>query len=303
VRAPERLHLEIPESRAVMLEMPAYARSISKPAGSIGGTGRSALGTKIVSVFNQNAERNLDSVQSVYVLLDGGTGAPLALMDGRYLTGIRTAATTAVATSRMASPGRKRVAIFGAGVQARFHIETMIETSEVDSILITSRGRERSQELADHVRSFYRIPCDVVSAERAVAESNLICTCTNGGTPLFDGSLLKPGSHINAIGAFTPTTRELDTEAIRRGRVIIDAEWAAGREAGDILLPIAEGAVTREHIRGSLAQVVSGELAGRTSSDEITIFKSTGLAVEDLVTAQLAYDRAQTESIGTEASL
>jgi alanine dehydrogenase len=294
VRAPERLHLDIPESRAVMLEMPAYTRSL---------WGRSALGTKIVSVFNQNAERELDSVQSVYVLLDGETGVPLAVMDGKYITGIRTAATSALATRYMASPDPKRLGVFGAGVQARFHIEAMLVTGEVESISITSRSQENAHALADYVRSLYSIECEVVGAERTVTESNLICTCTSAGTPLFDGKWLRSGSHINAVGSFTPATRELDTEAIRRSRVIIDAEWAAGRETGEILIPISEGAITHEHVTGSLAQVVSGEVEGRTSSDEITIFKSSGLAIEDLVAAQLAYDRARAEGIGTEVPL
>ena len=294
VRVPERMHLDIPESRAVMLEMPAYARSLS---------GRSALGTKIVSVFNQNAARELDSVQSVYVLLDGETGVPLALMDGKYITGIRTAATSALATRHMASPGPKRLGVFGAGVQARFHIEAMVVTAEVESVLITSRSQANAHALADYVRSLYSMQCEVVDAQRTVTESNLICTCTSAGTPLFDGKWLQPGSHINGVGSFTPATRELDTEVVRRGRVIIDAEWAAGRETGDILIPISEGATAPDHVKGSLAQVVSGEVAGRTSSDEITIFKSSGLAIEDLVTAQLAYDRARAEGIGTEVPL
>jgi ornithine cyclodeaminase/alanine dehydrogenase len=303
VRAPERLHLDIPESRAVMLEMPAYARSLSTLGGSLGDTGRSALGTKIVSVFNKNAERNLDSVQSVYVLLHGETGVPLAIMEGRFITGIRTAATSALATRHMAPPGPKRLGVFGAGVQARFHIDAMIEIAEVESILIASRGQEKAHALADYVRSFYSMDCEVVGAERAVTQSNLICTCTNAGTPLFDGALLQEGSHINAVGSFTPTTRELDTEAVRRARTIIDADWAAGREAGEILIPVSEGAIAADHVRGSLDQVVSGEVAGRESSDEITLFKSSGLAVEDLVTAQLAFDRARAEGVGTEAPL
>jgi alanine dehydrogenase len=303
VTAPERLHLEIPESGAVMLEMPAYARALSSPNPSSPGSGRSALGTKIVSVFNSNVRRGLDSVQSAYLLLDGETGTPLALMDGRFITGIRTGATSALATRHMAAPGAKRMAVFGAGVQARFHIEAMIEIEEVETISIVSRSQRRIGELVDHVRSLFSVECTVSSPERAVSEANLICTCTSAGTPLFDGALLNPGTHINAVGGFTPTTRELDTEAVRRARVIIDAECAAGREAGEILIPLSEGAIASDHVKGSLAQVVSGDVAGRESSDEITLFKSSGLAVEDLVTAQLAYDRARAEGIGIEVSL
>jgi len=285
---PERLRLEVPAHSGVVLEMRAYA--------DLDGAG--ALGTKIVSVFEQNAQRGLGIVQAVYLLLDRETGVPLSLMDGRFITGIRTAATSAVATRLMAVPGSKRLAVFGAGVQAVFHIEAMIEVAEIEQVMIASRSADKARALADRVRAVHGLPCEVVSANRAAATGNLICTCTSSPTPLFDGSLLSAGAHINAVGAFTPSTRELDTEAVRRARVIIDTESAAGREAGEILIPISEGAIDAGHVKGTLADVVSGKVAGRESPSEITIFKSCGVAIEDLVTARLAYARASENGVG-----
>lgn len=290
---PERLRLNVPEHRGVMLEMPAY----------MGAKDDAALGTKIVSVFERNAERTLDIIQAVYLLLDHETGVPLALMEGRYITAIRTAATSAVATKFIASPGKKRLAVFGAGVQARSHIEAMIEVAEVEHVMIASRSVDKARALSDHVRTTHELPCDIVSGEEAATTADLICTCTSSREPLFNGALIKAGTHINAVGAFSPSTRELDTETIRRARVIIDEASSAGREAGEILIPTSEGAIESAHVKGTLADVVCGKIAGRESFSEITVFKSCGLAIEDLVTARLAYRRAIAEELGTEVQL
>ncbi|MEK6287494.1 MAG: ornithine cyclodeaminase family protein [Acidobacteriota bacterium] len=294
--APERLRLDVPAHKGVLLEMPAYLGSIDTAEGS-------TLGTKIVSVFEQNAKRGLDTIQSVYLLLDSETGVPLALMEGRLITAIRTAATSAVATKFMARPGSRRLAVFGAGVQAEAHIRAMIEVAEIDRVMIASRSADKAGALGDRVRSAHHLPCELVSAEQAAATADLICTCTSSPVPLFDGKLLNPGTHINAIGAYTPTTRELDTETVGRARVIVDAESAAGREAGDILIPMSQGAINSGHIKGTLADIVSGKVAGRESPSEITLFKSCGLAIEDLVTARLAYTRATAGDIGTRVNL
>ena len=291
---PDRLRLDVPDQNGIVLEMPAYI-------GSSGGE-QSALGTKIVSSFERNAERGLDSIQGVFLLLDSETGAPFSLMDGKFITAIRTAATSAVATKYMASPDPKRLAVFGAGVQARFHLDAMMEVAQIERVMIVSRNTDKARDLADLVRESHGLPCEVVSAEEAAANANLICTCTSSQAELFDGRLLAPGTHINAVGAFTPSTRELDSETVRRARVILDAESAAGREAGEILIPIAEGVISHEHVKGMLADVVSGKVAGRASLDEITLFKSCGLAIEDLVTARLAYSRAKTQSVGIDAA-
>lgn len=299
VRMPERLRLVIPEREAVLLEMPAFSRS-HLPADQSATGGEYALGSKIVSVFERNAERNLDIVQALYILLDGETGVPLSVMDGRYITAIRTAATSAVATKFMAASAPKRLAIFGAGVQARFHAEAMMCVAQVERVIITSRAIEKARALSDYVKETYTTACEVLTPDEAVSNANLICTCTTSQTPLFDGGLLGPATHVNAVGAYTPASRELDTEAIRRSRVIIDSELAAGKEAGEILIPLAEGAISSDHVKGTLADVVSGKVLGRETDAEVTVFKSSGLAIEDLVTASLAYRKAVEGGFGVE---
>jgi alanine dehydrogenase len=295
--APERLRLAVPNRDSVLLHMPSYLGPQSETEKA------PALGTKIVGVFPENPSRSLDVVQAVYLLFDPETGVPLALMEGRFITGIRTAATSAVATKHMATPGPKQLAIFGAGVQARFHIDAMIEAANIARVMIASRTAQKAHELAAQVRALHGLACEVVSVEEAASRADLICTCTTSPTPLFDGSIIRAGAHINAVGAFTPLNRELDTATVLRARVIIDAGSAAGQEAGEIQIPLTEGAIKSSHVKGTLAEVVSGKLAGRESSDEITLFRSCGLAIEDLVTAELAYERATALGIGTQVEM
>lgn len=299
--APERLRLELPDAGAILLEMPAHLRV--GHAGLTNADEHASLGTKIVGVFPRNSKRSLEAIQAVYLLLDPETGVPLAFMDGRLITAIRTAATSAVATKHMVTNGPKHLGVFGSGIQARFHIDAMIEVATIARVSIVGRNLANAQQLADHVREEHSIPCDIASAEEAASHADLICTCTTSPSPLFDGRLINPGLHINAVGAFTQTTRELDTETVRRSRVIIDAESAAGLEAGEILIPMTGGAIEVSHVKGTLAEVVAGKLAGRESAQEITLFKSCGLAIEDLVTARLAYEKATSQGVGIRVEL
>jgi ornithine cyclodeaminase/alanine dehydrogenase len=316
---PERLSMPVPavesDAQPVLLAMPAFLNlspmpgppadnSTPPPSKAPGQPAQAALvgrllGAKVVTVFPDNSKRNLDVVQAAYLLLDGETGSPLSMMDGRFITGIRTAATSAVATRYMASTGHKRLGIFGAGVQAEFHIQAMAAVLDLDRILISSRTRSRADALAQKASMQFQIPCEVVGADETASSSDLLCTCTGSAIPLFDGELVAPGTHVNAVGAFTPATRELDSATLRRSWLIVDAENAAGRESGEIAIALAEGAIGRDHVRGSLADVVSGRVRGRNTESEITLFKSCGLAIEDLVTANLAYRRAGSMGIGT----
>jgi alanine dehydrogenase len=287
--APERLSMAIPTRNGVLLEMPSRADNEGQ---------KTYFGSKLVTIFPQNSEQGLEMVQAAYLLFDGENGAPLALLDATYITAIRTAATSAVATKYLNNTGSKRLAILGAGVQARFHIAAMREVAEIESILIASRTSTKAHALAHETSAAYGIKCEVVSVEEAVSKANILCACTSSASPLFDGNLLQDGAHINAVGAFTPTTRELDSTTIQRASVFIDAESAAGKEAGDILLPLAEGAIDRSHVKGTIADLVSGKVPGRLSESEITVFKSCGHAIEDLMTAQLAYTKALIEGAG-----
>jgi len=306
VAALERLRVDAPWAGGVMLEMPASLPPASLPPLGVMGDreGRmGALGTKLVTVFPGNSALGLATVQAFYILLSATTGAPLALLEGRFVTAIRTAATSAVATKFMAGAGAKQLAVFGAGVEAAFHIEAMPEVCELSGVLIVSRTIERAEALAFDTRNRLGLKARTASAEEAISSSNLICTCTTSPAPLFDGQTIQPGTHINAVGAFAPDTRELDTAAIQRSRVVIDANAAAGVEAGEILIPLAERSIAPSHISGELADVVSGRIRGRTSSQEITVFKSCGLAIEDIVAARLAYENAIHRGVGTRVDL
>ncbi len=286
-RVPERLLLEIPERGATLLAMPAYQG------------GPEALGAKLVSVFPNNRARGLDVVQAAYVLLEAESGRPLALMEGNFLTGIRTAATSALATKFLAREDAARLAVFGAGTQARFHIEAMCAVRPVRSLTVSSRTRSRAEQLAREAAHRFGLEAQVVDAAEALAGAEIICTCTSSREPLFDGRLIEPGAHINAVGAFGPAMRELDAEAVRRARIVVDTRAAAMAEAGDLLVPIAAGVIGPESILAELAEVVSGRRV-RESAQDITLFKSVGYALEDLAAARLAYSRALERHVGIE---
>src|SRR5262249_45829138 len=160
---------------------------------------------------------------------------------------------------------------------ARFHIEAMLQTCEIEKVMITSRTAEKAFALAEEITLLHRVACTVLPAAEALSQADVICTCTTSPNPLFAGACLQPGAHVNAVGAFTPSTRELDTETVRRSSLFIDSESAAGKEAGEIFIAFAEGAIPPSHIKGTLAELVSGKVQGRQSPREITLFKSCGL--------------------------
>ena len=299
-RCPERINMALPELGGTFLEMPSAMLPGADEDVAGNQDQKAALGTKIVTVFGANRDRGMDVVQSIYILLDPATGKPIAIMDGKFITGIRTAAASALATQYMARQGPTVLGIIGAGVQAAFHIEAMICTANIERVIIQSRTQAKAERLAAQVDRKFGVQVELTrSPAKLLAECGIICTCTTSPEPLFDGDLVAPGTHINAVGAFTPETRELDTKTIARARVIIDAAQSAGVEAGEILIPTSEGTIGTSHIKGSLSDLVLGRVAGRTSADEVTVFKSCGLAVEDLVTAHVAYRNAMRRGTGT----
>jgi ornithine cyclodeaminase/alanine dehydrogenase len=260
-----------------------------------------ALGTKVLANAAGNPARGLPTVQAVYILSDFETGAPLALMDGGELTGLRTAAASAVATRYLARRDSHVLGLFGAGIQAEFHLRAMVEVRSIEEVLVWDPDRTR---LESFIRRMHRaVPVDVEAgedAEHVAAESDLIVTATTSGSPVFAGSAVRPGVHINAVGAFTPTTRELDPELIRRARVVVDTYAGALAEAGDLLIPIRAGQISRDHLAAELGEIVNGTRPGRRSEAEITIFESVGAAFQDAATARLAYERARAQGVGTE---
>jgi ornithine cyclodeaminase/alanine dehydrogenase-like protein (mu-crystallin family) len=249
--------------------------------------GDAGVGVKLVTITPANPQDGLALIQAVYVLFDPKTQAPVAVIEGAALTALRTAAVSALATEWLARPDAGRLVIFGSGVQARAHVEAMCEVRPVGSVTVVSRNDTHAAIFADEIREeglHVRVgtPADVETAD-------LICTCTTSETPLFDGRKLAPGVHINAVGAYQPETRELDTATVVRARVVVENRVAALLEAGDLLIPIAEGAIGPDHLVADLGELVGGAVV-RASEEDVTVFKSVGLAFEDLVVAGAILD-------------
>ena len=267
--APMRTHIE---TRAgTLLLMPAF--------------GEPGVGVKLVTLTPSNPDRRLPFIHAVYVLFEAVGQAPVALLDGAALTALRTAAVSGLATRHLARDEASRLAIFGAGVQARSHLRAMLAVRPIEDVVVVSRTRERAEALVKDAGVAAR-----VGAHDDVADRDLVCTCTTSATPVFDGSLLAPGTHVNAVGAYRPDLRELDTETIERARVVVETREAAMEEAGDLLIPMKEGAIGEDHVVADLSEVVRGVTARRTAQD-VTVFKSVGVAFEDLVVARAAVDR------------
>lgn len=244
-------------------------------------TGYYAL--KEVCVYPENPKRGLDTHVGTVLLHSGETGEPLAIMNASAITAIRTAAVSAVATRLLARPDARVLAVIGNGVQAKAHLEAI----------------PLVRDIVD-VRVFSRSSGTVASAEEAVRGADIVVTATNSREPVLKREWLKPGAHINAVGSSIPSARELDGATIAASSLFVDRIESTVNESGDYLFAVKEGAIRRpEHIRGELGDVLIGRTAGRTADDEITLFKSLGLAVEDLASAAFLYEKARREGRGT----
>ncbi len=265
---------------------------------------RGALGTKLVSVVEGNRERGLPTLHACYLLTHPETGAPLAFMEAAFLTAIRTGATSALAARHLARPDARVIACFGAGVQARFQLRCLQAVLPMAEVRVVGRDPARARTFGDRMRAELGIPVHVTSDRKAAVRGADVVTCaTTSPTPVFSGRDLEPGVHVDAVGAFRPTAREVDTATVKSARVVVDTYAGAWEEAGDLLIPLRARAIRRAHVKAELAELVCGARAGRTSERQITLFKSVGFAPEDAITARLAYDRALDQGVGAEISL
>jgi len=251
---------------------------------------RSALGMKLIMV-RDHPPAGEDRVHATYLLLDPRTAEPSFSIAANHLTALRTAATSAVATKYLAREDSSALGIFGTGRLARFHLAVMPLVRNFKTILVCGREAEASARFASEMSAEFNgqiIPVDPTTLAR---ESDVICTCTTSRSPLFDGRDLRPGTHLNLVGAFQPDAREADTRTICRARIFVDTYEGANAEAGDILIPIHEGAISPSQILGDLHELLSGGnqggTQGRTAPEDITVFKSVGCALEDLAAAEL----------------
>lgn len=289
---PLRPVVPVAGTKNVFAVMPAYSSALK------------AFSTKIISVYPDNHGTELDSHQGLVALFDGARGNPVAIMDASSITAIRTAAVSAVATKLLAVPDASTVAVLGAGVQARTHVDAMLAARPFERVVLWARSPDKAQRLADELSKAHKAKFSVArDVEQAVRGAQVICTVTASREPVLRGEWIQRGTHLNAVGASLATARELDTAAVKRARIFVDRRESALNEAGDILIPIKEGAITPDAIVGEIGELLIGKIPGRGAPDEITLFKSLGLAVEDLASARFLFETASKSGVGTRVVL
>jgi ornithine cyclodeaminase len=285
---PLRRGMPLGDGRSLLGMMPGALKS---PA---------ALGLKVVTVFPGNHGTEFDSHQGIVALFDPDTGVPVAILDASEVTAIRTAAVSGLATRLLAREDADELAILGSGVQARTHLEAVLCVREIRRVRVYSPSAENRRAFATREAERQGVQVDAVDSARAAVEgASVICTVTSSREPVLFGDWMAPGAHINAAGSSIKTARELDTKAVVRSRLFVDRRESTLNEAGDFLMPKAEGKITDGHILGEIGELVLGTVPGRRSSEEITLFKSLGLAVEDLAVAHYLDRVAREKNVGT----
>jgi alanine dehydrogenase len=292
VLQPVRSVLMVGPTKAYFGLMPAY---VSSPA---------SLGAKVVTVFGENHKKQLPSHLATILLLDPETGSLVALMDGRYITEARTAAVSAVSARFLARANAGRLAILGSGVQARSHLEALQHVRQLTDVRIWSPRRQSRQQFVDDMSPHVPVPIVASeSAEAAVRDADLIVLATSSTTPVVENAWVASGAHVMCVGACRPDQREMAPELVTRGRLYVDSKNAALIESGDVVMNIAAKHFDASHVRGEIGELVLGRVTGRTADGEVTIFKSLGMAVEDVVAADLVFRRASETGAGTELTL
>ena len=289
---PERYAVSLPASSSVLVPMIATA---GHPP---------VTGIKLLTDTPDNAPHGLPVQQSLIVLIDPVTGCHEAVLHGGAITRCRTAAASAVATRHLARPQGTTVGLVGAGALARTHLEALAHIRPISDVLVWSRTSETAKTFVAEMEPLGINLQVAATAEEAVREADIVCTLTPSRTPHVKGDWFRPGQHINAVGAPPRRDhREIDTWGIRRSRVIVDSRDVAHAESGDVMIPVAEGAIDPHHFATELGEVIAGAAAGRRTDEDVTLFNSVGLGIQDVVTAQLVVDRARAEGFGFDLAL
>ncbi|MFC2031009.1 ornithine cyclodeaminase family protein [Chloroflexota bacterium] len=289
---PLRQVTPLPEGKGVLVAMPAHLGAME------------AMGLKVISVLPGNEGTEYDSHQGAVLLFETEHGSLRAIVDASAITAIRTAAVSGLATQLLAREDATELTILGSGVQAQAHLASMRLARKIRRARVWSRTRVHAERFADAGSLRHGIPVEAVgSAEDAVRGAEIICTTTASEEPVLRGKWLSPGVHINAVGSSVPFARELDTDAVLRSRLFVDRRESTVNESGEFLIPLREGALDASHIQGELGEVLLGQNQGRESPEEITLFKSLGLAVQDLAAAHYVYQRALEKGVGTGVEL
>ena len=292
VGMPLRSVMWLPDKRGAIGMMPSYALDLN------------IMGLKIISVFPGNHGTDYDSHQGAVMLFETGHGRPLALVDASAITAIRTPAVSALATRLLARKDAGDLAILGSGIQARGHLEAMLQVRPIRRVRVWSLPLDQARQFAAASSKRLGIQVEAMNTSHdAVNGADIICTVTAAPEPVLFGKSILDGAHINAIGACVPTTRELDTAAVVKSRLYVDRRESTMNESGDFLIPKKEGTITDSHILGEIGEILTGKVSGRQSEKEVTLFKSLGLAVEDLAAAHYVYQKALAKKIGTMVEL
>lgn len=288
---PQRVATRVEGHHGTHLSMPCYVRTEN----------REVLSIKLATVFERNQEDfGLPGTMASLVLHDPRSGEILAMMDAEYLTAVRTGAASALATQFLALPEANTAMIFGAGGQAETQLEGVVQVRPIKQAFVFSKNREQSEEFAARMSNKLRRTVSVADdPKNALRESQIVCTATTSSEPVFDGRDLAPGTHINAIGSFRPDMRELDEETVRRSRIFADRLEAAQNGSGELIHAVKNGVWAWENLAGDLGNLAAGRIPGRISRDEITVFKSLGLAVQDAVVAGWIFERCQEADLGS----
>jgi len=256
-------------------------------------------GAKVVSLHPNNPAQGRPALQGFVTLFDHDTGAPVAIVDGAEITSIRTAATSGLATRVLANVGVKTHGVFGAGTQAVTHIEAIAAVRPIEEVRIWARSLEKAQALASELSTRARCRIRAVEDPSEAAACDVISTVTGSSEPILRGAWLRPGSHLNLVGAHSPKTREVDDEAVRRSAIYVDLRQSAMNEAGDLLIPMKAEVIAPSDILGEIGQVLSGAVPGRRSLEQITLYKSLGVVAQDLFAAAHVYQAACQQEIGS----
>jgi ornithine cyclodeaminase len=290
---PLRTRLPIPASEALSLFMPAFVNSQDG----------NALAIKVVSLFPGNPTRGLAYIQAAVLVFDPETGRAIALLEGSSLTAIRTGAAGGAAIDLLARQESKVVAIFGAGAQGRTQLEAACTARKIETAFLYGANAEKARTLAEEMKGKGPITNDVrvaSSAKEAIEHADVICTATTSTKPVFEDKYLAAGTHISAIGSYTPEMQEVPAATLQRAKIFVDSRSASLEEAGDLIQPMRQGLFDESHIYGELGELILGKISGRQSQEEITYFKSVGIAVQDAMAAQVALNNAHKMNIGTE---
>jgi len=285
---PVRLVVPLPQIKGRITSMPGYLNEDK------------ALGIKVVTFFPNNLKQNLPQILATVMLFSADTGKMIAAMDGNYITAIRTACVSAMATKALANPESRVLGVLGAGVQARAHIRALTQIRKISEIRVYDIFEASARHLQQSLQNEIGVKIDVVqSAREAVQGADLLVTVTTAQEPIVKADWLKPGMHINAVGSHRPDLREIDGATLAAAKIVVDSREAIMAECGDILLAIQEKAITADTIHAEIGAVLAGKKAGRTSSDEITLYKAVGIAIQDVATAHLVYRKALEQNVGT----